>query len=321
MADRRAPLLLGLLVLAGCDAPAPVSFQGHGEADYVHAGPVSGGRLLEVPVRRGDSVAAGDMLFALDDEAEAAALAAARARREELAARLDNLLTGRRVEEIAVLEADRDRAAADHALAAVELERRKALTQRKVASESTLDQALALFNATKARLAEADARIVEARLPARSDEIAAARQAMAATEAEVVEAEWRLAQRRYHAPAAAKVEDVLHEPGEMVAAGAPVVALLPDGAVFVRFYVPEPMLGRVRPGADLALACSGCADGLRGRVRFVSTEVEFAPPLIFSQERQDKLVYMAEAEILGAGPGPLPGQPVTVAPAPEGPPP
>lgn len=309
------PLLFAAaLALTACEDRTTLSFQGHGEADYVRVAAVTGGRIESVAVRRGDRIEAGDPLFALDDDSERAAGAAADSARAEAAARLADLEKGARPEEIEVLEAGLARARAALSLAATEYERRRELAARKVVSSSTLDQAEAARREAAAELREFEARIAEARLPARKDAIDAARAALTAADARLDEALWALDQRRRHAPVGGRIEDVFYEPGESVDAGRPVVVLLPPGAVFVRFYVPEPLLGEVRIGASLRLTCSGCVADLRGAVRFVSDEVEYSPPVIFSQERQDKLVYMAEAEIVGDGPGPRVGQPVTVYP-------
>lgn len=126
------------------------------------------------------------------------------------------------------------------------------------------------------------------------------------------QAKWRLSRREGHAPADAIVQDVLFREGEYVNPSQPVVSLLPPGNIKVRFFVPEAELGDIGDGTKVRFACSGCPDGFAGTVRFVSTEAEFTPPVIYSDQSKDKLVYMAEAtpdetpEVLH------PGQPVTV---------
>lgn len=302
------------LGLSACGEDTPLSFQGHGEADYVFAAPTAGGRLLAVNVARGDRVEEGDVLFKLDDDAEKAALAAAQARYAEAEARLQDLLKGLREEEIAVLRAVKDRAEADVRLAAVELKRQQDLRTRGVNSQAVLDEAQADYEAAKARLTEAQARIGEAHLPARPDAIEAARKSLESADAALAEARYRFEERQVRAQAPSYVEDVLHKPGEVVNPAMPVVMLLPQGGAFVRFYVPEPYLGTLRLGMQVRLTCTGCAPNLEARIRFISSEVEFAPPLIFSQNRQDKLVYRVEADFKALEQGPRPGQPVTVIP-------
>ena len=103
----------------------------------------------------------------------------------------------------------------------------------------------------------------------------------------------------------------MYRTGEWVAAGAPVVALLPPAALKVRFFVAEPNLLQAVVGREVALGCDGCAAGLRARISFVSPQAEFTPPVIYSNDSRSKLVFMAEAE--PETPAVLkPGQPVDV---------
>jgi HlyD family secretion protein len=98
-----------------------------------------------------------------------------------------------------------------------------------------------------------------------------------------------------------------------VPAGAPVVVLLPDNAVKIRFFVPEPMLARLAVGKTIQVACDGCAAGMTATVNFISPQAEFTPPVIYSNENRSKLVFMVEARPAGDAAHLLkPGQPLDV---------
>lgn len=126
------------------------------------------------------------------------------------------------------------------------------------------------------------------------------------------QAKWRLARREGHAPIAAIVQDVLFREGEFATASQPIVSLLPPENIKVRFFVPEAELGRIRVCDKVDLACSNCPTALSGTIRFVSTKAEFTPPVIYSEQSKEKLVYMIEA-VPDTDPEALhPGQPVTV---------
>jgi len=71
--------------------------------------------------------------------------------------------------------------------------------------------------------------------------------------------------------------------------------MLPDGAVKLKVYLPEPAFHTVKVGDRLAVHCDGCPDGLTARVSYVSPEPEFTPPVIYSLETRQKLVYLVEA--------------------------
>ena len=117
------------------------------------------------------------------------------------------------------------------------------------------------------------------------------------------------------APGPARVQDVFFQQGEWVPANQPVVSLIPDNKVKVRFFVPEADIARYRPGRSVRFTCDGCPGGLSAVIRYVSSTPEFTPPVIFSRDSRDKLVFMIEA--YPARPAGLnPGLPVDVVPLP-----
>ena len=101
--------------------------------------------------------------------------------------------------------------------------------------------------------------------------------------------------------------------GETVPANVPVVSIVPDGEVKVRFYVPQALVSAYKPGRKVAIGCDGCAAGLTATVNFVATEPEFTPPVIYSLDARQKLVFMVEA-VPSNGRALVPGQPIDVAP-------
>ena len=149
----------------------------------------------------------------------------------------------------------------------------------------------------------------------RTREIDAQQAAVKAAQAALAMTEWRLSQRRVTAPTAARVADVLARPGETMAAGAPVVSLLPPANIFVRFFIPEIDLATIHRGDRVAIACDSCPADLTGTVSFISPQAEYTPPVIYSEESRAKLVIMIEARPPPERASLLnPGQPVTVRP-------
>ena len=100
--------------------------------------------------------------------------------------------------------------------------------------------------------------------------------------------------------------------GEIAGPAAPVLSLLPDGAVKLRLYVPESSVSQIRPGSTLTVHCDGCAPDLTARVIYVSDAPEFTPPVIYSLQNRQKLVYLIEARPEGEN-DLKPGQVVDVA--------
>ena len=98
-------------------------------------------------------------------------------------------------------------------------------------------------------------------------------------------------------------------------ANQPVLSLLPDSAIKLRFYVPEGDIARYHPGATVAFSCDGCPAGLKAKINYVSPRPEFTPPVIFSRETRDRLVFLVEAR--PERPARLaPGLPIDVVPLP-----
>lgn len=144
---------------------------------------------------------------------------------------------------------------------------------------------------------------------ARSDRAGAA---MLSAAAALDQAKYRLARRESHAPASAIVQDVLFREGETVIAGQPVISLLPPGNIKIRFFVPEAEFAKINRGDKVQIACSNCPPDATGTIRFISTEAEFTPPVIYSDRSKEKLVFMAEATPDAKPEAFHPGQPVTV---------
>jgi HlyD family secretion protein len=302
-----------LLALAACQ-DEEATFQGYVEGEFVQVAPEVGGRILELAVDRGSEPARGDLLFRLDDREAKAAVDQAKAELARAEAELQNLLHGQRPPEIAVIEAQIAEAKASLLNAQKDFERQRQLFERGVTAESRLDQAREAVSVAEARVATVQRQKEVAEMPARTPEIEAARRAVEAAEAALDQAETKLAKHVVKSPSAGRVEDVYYEQGEVAAAGAAVLSLLPDSRRKVIFFIPEPARPSVAVGSEIAIACDGCPDGLTARVSFLATEAEYTPPVIFSRGNREKLVFRAEAALSGeAARLPL-GQPVDVRP-------
>jgi HlyD family secretion protein len=145
---------------------------------------------------------------------------------------------------------------------------------------------------------------------------ARAEQRAAGGETRAASAEARLARTRVddaavHAPAAGRIERIYRRPGEIVAAGAPIAALLPPENMRVRFFAPQKLLPRLAPGARVTVTCDGCDAPIGARVSFVAGEPQFTPPVIYNLGERDRLVFLVEA--IPDNPAPIrPGMPVDV---------
>jgi len=322
--SRRTALFVGLVVAAiGAAvwwyrglAPAPTAWQGYAEADFVKVGPTQQGLLTELHVARGDQVAEGAPLFAQDEAADRAFRDQAARQLAQAKEQLANLQAAGKPTEIGQAEANLAVARATLERTKADLDRGESLVGNGIITPQALDQRRADYRTAIARVAALDAALAQARAPfGREGEIKAQHAAVEASKAAVEMAEWRLSQRRVTAPIAGRVADVMARPGETLAAGAPVVSLLPPGNIFVRFFVPETDLARFHRGDEVAIACDGCAAELAAKVSFISPQAEYTPPVIYSESTRTKLVFMIEARPSADQARRInPGQPVTVRP-------
>lgn len=280
-----------------------------GEPLYL-AAPVSG-RVDQMLVRRGDRVAAGQALFAVDpaqlkaqrDQAEADVAAAS--------AQAQDTRKGQRAVELAVLDANIAAAEARARDAAADLRRIRPLVQKAIYAPARLDDAQAAYQAAQAQVTAARRQRDAAALGGRDDQIRAADSRVRQASAALAAADARLGDIAPTAPAAARVEDVFYQEGEWAAANQPILALLPDERIKLRFFVPEREIAAYRPGGTVKFSCDGCAQGLTAQIAYVSPRPEFTPPVIYSREARDRLVYMVEARPSARL---NPGQPVDVQP-------
>jgi HlyD family secretion protein len=126
-------------------------------------------------------------------------------------------------------------------------------------------------------------------------------------------AKWSFDQKQQFAPTNAFVQDTLYRQGEWVAAGNPVVVLLPPTNIKVRFFVPETILSRVQIGQTANVKFDGATKNFPATVNYISTQNEFTPPVLYNRENRAKLIYMIEAGFSPADATQLrPGQPVDV---------
>jgi HlyD family secretion protein len=289
--------LAGLaLVMAACGpAPAP-GWAGYVEAEQLYLAAPLAGRLQTLDVHAGQQVARGALLFTLDDEPERAARDEAQARVDSARAQAANIDSGKRREELAVTDAQLAQARAQAALARSELAREQQLVDQGFVSKARLDDARSAVAQSAARVAELEAARRVATLPARRDERSAAQaQAEAASQA-LRASDWRTQQKRQSAPADALVADTFFRPGEYVAAGQPVLALLPPANLKARFFVAEAEVATLAPGQAVTLRCDGCGEPIAARISRIATQAEYTPPVIYSNAQRAKLVFLVEAK-------------------------
>ncbi len=314
MIGRSIGFLACATLLAGCGAPAPVSYQGYAEGEFVLVASPYAGSLARLAVARGQMVEAGAPLFELEQENEVAARRESEQLLRAAQARVANLHESERKARLQGLEATVQKAAVAVKLSELQFRRDEQLRKDGFISAAGLDQARTTMQRDAADLEQSRAQLRLARQSiGRPAELEGARAEAGAAEAAVAQADWKLGQKTQRAPSTGLVQDTFFVPGEWVPAGKPVVNLLPPANVKVRFFVPETIVGGLRLGATVRIACDGCGAAIEARLSYVSSRPEYTPPVIYSKESRAKLVFMVEARpSLQDAPRLKPGQPLDV---------
>jgi HlyD family secretion protein len=308
--------LAALLLLGACARREPSGYQGYLEGEFVYVAAPLAGQLERLAVTRGARVEAGAPLFALEQSAEVSTMREAAERLRSAQARLADLRKGSRPSELAALDARLAQARAAAELSALELQRATRLHQTTVLSDDDFDRIRLNHEANTKQVAETAAQLDTARLGGRIDLVAAAEAEAGAAQAALDRAGWSVVQKSRSAPAAALVYDTLFCEGEFVAAGQPVVALLPPANLKVRFFVPETGFAALKAGQGVKVTITG-RPPLDARISYLSPKPEYTPPVLYNRENRSKLVFMVEAVFDPAAAADLhPGQPVDVTIAP-----
>jgi HlyD family secretion protein len=302
-----------LCVLSSCRRPATNQTQGYIEGEFVYIACPTAGAVQSLFVQRGQTVKAGEPLFALEDVKETAARDEAQHQLDQARANLDDAKKGKRPSEIQSMQAQLEQAKAALAFSETDVARQEKLAAAHAGMAQDLDNSRSNRDQNRQRVAQIEADLETAQLGMRSDQIAAAEQEVAAKTAALAQVQWSLSQRRQAAPQDGLVFDTLFRQGEWVAADRPIVALLPPQNVKLRVFVPESQVGAIKLEQSVRVMVDGVSGPRVGKVSFISPQAEYTPPVIYSQESRGKLIYMIEAVFDPATAADLhPGQPVDV---------
>jgi len=341
--------LVGVLVWSQLRT-GPLKVSGFVEADETRVGSRVGGRVARVAVVEGQRVTKGDLLVELEPfdllqhRAEAAAVLAGRkaehqkltagfrqeeiaqaaARRDQLAANLDELKNGPRPQEIDAAQAELELAEAELELATEQFRRAETLFGRQAVSEDQFDEArtklqvaqatvevqrekLSLLEAgtrqeqikrAEAQLREADENWQLTTAGFREEEIAAARAAVDAAEAALAAIDEQIDELKVIAPIDGVVEAVDLEPGDLVAANAPVISLMDTSHLWVRAYVPENELD-LTIDQELSISVDSYpGERFTGRISFIARQAEFTPGNVQTPEERSKQVFRIKVRLV-----------------------
>jgi HlyD family secretion protein len=295
------------------DPHAPFALSGNIDVHQVELGFRVTGRIADLKVDEGDVVKAGDVLAQLDRVPFENDVAAAAADADAARNMFEKATRGYRVEEIAQARATVRERDVDLANARVTLKRLEDLVARSLVTRQQVDDAQARVRGIEAQLASAREQLNMLTRGSRVEDIDAQRATLAAAEARLAQAKTALDDTTLRAPTAGIVAVRARENGAIVQAGQTVYTVLLNDPVWIRAYVPQPRLGRIKPGMTVKVEVDSMPDKqYDGTVGFISPQAEFTPKNVQTEQVRDDLVY--RVRIIAKDPDNVfrQGMPVTV---------
>jgi HlyD family secretion protein len=271
------------------------------------------GRVVERAVSEGQRVTTGQLVARLDDAEQAQEVALRRAELGAAQAMLAELEAGSRPQEIAAAiatlhsaEAERDRARLDFA-------RQKELLDQGAISNREFEAAQAQSKVADARVNEAGERVKLLQEGPRAETIRQARARAEQAAAALALAQTRLDYTRLVSPLNGVVLSHNIEAGEFVSAGTPVVTVADTAQMWVRVYLGQTDLGRIRHGQKVAVRTDSFpGKTFEGTIGFIASEAEFTPKTVQTAKERVKLVFRLKVDVANPNDELKPGMPADV---------
>ena len=304
-----AALLLASLAACGTDAPQAL---GTLEYDRISLPAPAAERIVEIGVREGQQVSAGQSLVKLEAIRTESATVAARQEAQRQREALQEMEAGARSETIMQARAEVAAAQAQARDARAYYARVQPLGSRQLIAASEVDRARAAANSADAQVRAARAALLELENGTRREQIAQGEAAVRAAEAQASAQQVTLDKLNVVAPRAGRVDSLPYRLGDQAPVGAPLAVMLVGDAPYARVYVPEPIRANVKVGQSARIFVEGRDQAISGKVRMIRNDPSFTPYYALIGEDAARLSYLTEVQ-LDKSAGQLPaGLPVRV---------
>jgi HlyD family secretion protein len=271
------------------------------------------GRIVSLPVEEGSTVKAGDLLARLDDADYQQQVRIDEAMLHTRDRELQLAEAGNRAQDIRAGEQTVADAKADLELKRADLDRYTALYKRDAISAQTRDQADTAFRRAQAVYERAQQNLSETREGTRKEQIAVSRATLHAAQQSLGLSKVRLDYTVLAAPVTGVVTVRQAELGEYVVPGTPVVTVADLDHLWVRAYVAETDMGRVRYGQQVSVRTDTYpGKSYKGTVAFISPEAEFTPKTVQTNKERVALVYRIKVDVENPNHELKPGMPADV---------
>ncbi len=256
------------------------------------------GRIVALPVEEGQWVNQGDLLARLDDDDYRQQVQLDEANVRTRDAELELALAGSRDQEIKAAQQSLLDAEADLELKKLDLQRYELLYAKDEVSAQTRDTAATAVKRAQAISERAKQTYDQVLEGTRKEQIRVNRAAVSQAHENLKMSRIRLDYTVLRAPKAGVILVRQAELGEVMAAGTPVVTLADVDHLWLRVYIAETDLGRVRWGQEAAVYTDTFpGKTYHGRVSFISSEAEFTPKSVETHKERVTLVYRVKIDL------------------------
>jgi len=310
-----ATLLAVLLLLGACSdrdgsRPGELVLSGNIEVTDAQLGFKVPGRVVERLVSEGDRVKAGQLVARLDDTEQQEQLALRRAELAGAEAAFAALQAGSRPQEIAAAEATLHSVEAERDRLRLDFTRQQELRGKDAIADRELEASQGQLKVAEARTVEAAERFKLVQAGPRAEDVAQGRARADQARAAVAFAETQVENTRLVSPLNGVVLSQNIEPGEYVSPGTPIVTVADTAHVWVRAYVNQTDLGRVRLGQKIAVHTDTFPNkSYEGTVGFIASEAEFTPKTVQTTKERVKLVFRIKIDLANPNDELKPGMP------------
>ena len=286
---------LGLLACQASDDQQRMV--GQLESDRIELSAEFSEPIISRHVTEGQVVSKGDIIIQQNPGRAAARVREAEAMLAQNQARLDELTRGPRKEQIVAAQANVDGAIQDLKFRRTELQRVKALVDRKLSSPDERDRAQAALDGAVANLDFNKAKLAELLTGTTVEELDQARAALVRTDAQLDRLQIDLDRHTTLAPVDGQLDSFLFEPGERPLNGQPMAIMLSGKQPYARIYVPADLRTSVAPGTRVRVLVDGISNPLKGQFRWIASEAAFTPYFALTEHDRGRLSYLAKIDI------------------------
>lgn len=297
--------------LSSCHDAAHHRYQGYIEGRNTYLASPYSGKLIKAWVVRGERVKKGQLLFQLDPEPQMMEIKQANAALAQSRQMLDDLKKPRRPAEIAAIEAQVGQADAQLHLAKLRVKRHEILYAKHVLDKDTLDASVERVRETEYLKSQFEANLALSKLGSRENLIKAQVAQIILLTSKRNQSKWELSQKKLFAPTEGVIFDTYFKIGEFVDSQRAVASVLSPENIQIIFFIPEKELHLLQVGQSITFDCDGCSKANPAKIEYISPEAEYVPPLVYSRDNSDHLVFRIRASISKAA-NFKPGQPVMV---------